>query len=95
MLTSSVPATLNVLSLNVNRFALSQCNLVDMGFSERMKLARLRAKLTQVQASEAIGCSRGTVGMWETTVESISGEFLLTAARVYKVRPEWIIFRRR
>ena len=63
-------------------------------FKERMKRLRLRAGLkSQLQAAEAIGCERGTVGMWEapsSPVDSIGGDYLLPVARAYKVRPEYI-----
>lgn len=63
-------------------------------FKDRMKRLRVRAGLkSQQSAAEAIGCERGTVGMWEapsSAVDSISGDYLLAVARAYKVRPEYI-----
>ncbi|MGH8032720.1 MAG: helix-turn-helix transcriptional regulator, partial [Luteimonas sp.] len=62
-------------------------------FKQRMKRLRLRAGYSsQAAAAEAIGCERGTVGMWEapsSNVESVEG-YLLDVARAYKVRPDYI-----
>lgn len=62
-------------------------------FKQRMKRIRIRAGFpTQESARIAIGCERGTVGMWEAPSSPVNsvGEWLLQAARAYKVRPEWI-----
>lgn len=63
-------------------------------FKARMKRLRLRAGLkSQQQAAEAIGCERGTVGMWEapsSAVDSVGSEYLLDVAAAYKVRPSYI-----
>ena len=62
-------------------------------FKARMKRIRLRAGFkSQGAAAVAIGCERGTVGMWEAPSSNVSsvGEWLLQTARAYKVRPEWI-----
>lgn len=63
-------------------------------FKDRMKRLRLQAGLkSQKAAAEAIGCERGTVGMWEapsSAVDSVSGDYLLAVACAYKVRPEYI-----
>lgn len=62
-------------------------------FKQRMKRIRLRAGYASQQAAaDAIGCERGTVGMWEAPSSNVSsvGEWLLQAASAYKVRPEWI-----
>lgn len=59
--------------------------------TDRSKLARNRVKLTQKSAAEAIGCQRGTIAMWESDgAKTISGEYLLSAAIVYKVNPIWL-----
>jgi phage repressor protein C with HTH and peptisase S24 domain len=59
--------------------------------AERAKLARKRAGFTsQDAAAKAIGCSRGTVGMWESGGAAAIGEYLFDAARAYKVRPDWL-----
>jgi transcriptional regulator with XRE-family HTH domain len=63
-------------------------------FKTRMKRLRLRAGLkSQKAAAEAIGCERGTVGMWEapsSAVDSVGSEYLLDVAAAYKVRPSYI-----
>lgn len=62
-------------------------------FKARMKRIRLRAGFkSQGDAALAIGCERGTVGMWEAPSSNVSsvGEWLFDVARAYKVRPEWI-----
>lgn len=62
-------------------------------FKQRMKRIRLRAGFkSQGDAATAIGCERGTVGMWEAPSSNVSsvGEWLLQTAHAYKVRPEWL-----
>jgi hypothetical protein len=63
-------------------------------FKAYMKMARLRAGFASQQAAaDAIGCERGTVGMWEapsSAVEKLSGEFLFPVAKAYRVRPEYL-----
>ena len=63
-------------------------------FKARMKRIRIRAGFgSQQAAAEAIGCPRGTVGMWEapsSPVQSIGNEWLFEVARAYRVHPAWI-----
>ena len=63
-------------------------------FKERMKRIRIRAGFkSQKEAADAIGCSRGNVGMWEapsSPLQSVGHEWLFQVARAYKVKPEWI-----
>lgn len=62
-------------------------------FQERMKRLRLRAGFTsQAAAADAIGCPRGTVGMWESPSSDVKtvARYLLRVAKAYKVRPEYI-----
>jgi transcriptional regulator with XRE-family HTH domain len=63
-------------------------------FKERMRRLRLRAGLdSQKAAAKAIGCERGTVGMWEapsSAVDSVGSEYLLAVAAAYRVRPGYI-----
>ncbi|GAB2620107.1 helix-turn-helix transcriptional regulator [Novilysobacter erysipheiresistens] len=63
-------------------------------FKQRMKRIRVRAGFSsQADAAVAIGCERGTVGMWEapsSNVKNVSSEWLFAVARAYKVRPDWI-----
>jgi transcriptional regulator with XRE-family HTH domain len=63
-------------------------------FKARMKRLRLQAGYkSQQEAADAIGCERGTVGMWEapsSPVDSVSGEYLMRVAAAYQVRPEYI-----
>lgn len=63
-------------------------------FKERMRRLRLRAGFANQQAAAtAIGCERGTVGMWEapsSAVDSVGGEYLLAVASAYRVRPDYI-----
>lgn len=63
-------------------------------FKERMKRMRQQAGFTSQQAAaDAIGCERGTVGMWEapsSAVDSVSSEYLHAVSRAYRVRPEYI-----
>lgn len=63
-------------------------------FKKRMRALRKQAGFdSQEAAANAIGCDRGTVGMWEapsSKVEAVGGEYLLDVARAYKVRPEYI-----
>lgn len=70
------------------------CKLFDMTMNtlaERALFARKRAGFrSQEAAAKAIGCSRGTIGMWETNGTQRIEEYLHPAARAYKVRPEWL-----
>jgi hypothetical protein len=62
-------------------------------FRERMKRLRLRAGFASQQAAaDAIGCPRGTVGMWESPSSDVRNvsRYLLAVARAYKVRPEYV-----
>lgn len=63
-------------------------------FKERMLRMRLRADLSSQQAAaKAIGCTRGTVGMWEapsSAVDAVGSQYLLGVASAYKVRPGYI-----
>jgi transcriptional regulator with XRE-family HTH domain len=62
-------------------------------FQERMKRLRQRAGFTSQQAAaDAIGCPRGTVGMWESPSSEVRNvsRYLLAVAKAYKVRPEYV-----
>jgi phage repressor protein C with HTH and peptisase S24 domain len=79
------------LTINVNRLSERKCKLAYMDFQERVTSARKRRFDTQQHAAEAIGCSRGTVAMWESgKTDKISGEYLLPVAVAYAVDPEWL-----
>ena len=82
---------LKQLTSNVNSLTEDKCKLPYMStLAERARYARKRAGLKQVEAAAAIGCSRGTVAMWETgATQNIEG-YLLPAAKVYKVNPDWL-----
>lgn len=58
--------------------------------TERARYARKRMGLTQVEAAKAIGCSRGTVAMWESDGVAAIEKYLYPAALVYKVDPDWL-----
>lgn len=84
---------LNALSESVNAFSSTVAKLSYMrDFKSFMRTARLRAGFASQQAAaEAIGCDRGTVGMWEapsSAVTKVSSEYLLAVAKAYRVRPE-------
>jgi hypothetical protein len=59
-----------------------------------MKRMRVRAGFaSQQSAATAIGCERGTVGMWEAPssgVNAVGSDYLLAVSAAYKVRPESI-----
>lgn len=77
----------------VNQLTGQKCKVADMlkmSFNDRAKFARERVQLKPQQAAEAIGCSRPTVVRWENDAASIGSDNLLDAARVYKVRPDWL-----
>lgn len=77
----------------VNRVTVSACKLNDMGetLAERAARCRIRAGFkTPKDAADAIGCGRSTVAMWETSGTAAIGKYLYSAARAYKVRPEWL-----
>jgi phage repressor protein C with HTH and peptisase S24 domain len=82
---------LNPLTGNVNSLAEQTCKLPYMTtLAERARYARKREQLTQETASKAIGCSRGTVAMWESGGVASIEQYLLAAARIYKVDPDWL-----
>lgn len=78
------------LTANVNSLTENICKLPYMTLAERARYARKRVGLTQEKAAEAIGCKRGTVAMWETGGTQSIEQFLLPAARVYRVNPDWL-----
>lgn len=67
---------------------------MDETFKQRMKRLRLRAGFkSQQAAADAIGCERGTVGMWEapsSPVDAVGNEYLLEVSTAYKVKPEYV-----
>lgn len=86
-------ASVSELTANVNTLTGAVCKFADMPFiplNERAQSARIRAGLKPQQAADAIGCSRPTVLRWEKDAASIGSDYLLDAARVYKVRPDWL-----
>lgn len=59
--------------------------------AERALFARKRAGFdSQKAAANAVGCSRGTVAMWESSGTQRIEEYLHAAASAYQVRPEWL-----
>lgn len=59
--------------------------------ADRALHARKRAGYrSQEAAARAIGCSRGTVAMWESGGTPTIGRYLMEAARIYRVRPDWL-----
>lgn len=84
---------LNALSDAVNTFSDAPAKLAYMlDWKKFMADARRRAGFrSQSEAARAIGCERGTVGMWEapsSAVKMVSSEYLMATAVAYKVRPE-------
>lgn len=84
-----------ITGISQTHLAMSTAKLAYMEtFKQRMKRIRTRADFeSQAAAATAIGCERGTVGMWEapsSPVQSVSGDWLFQVARAYKVRPDWI-----
>lgn len=82
-----------MLTVKVNPLTAAKCKFADMlslSFNDRARFARERAKLSPQKAADAIGCSRPAVVRWEKDAASISSDYLLDAARVYKVRPDWL-----
>ncbi len=62
-----------------------------MEFAERASVARRRVGLTMSEAADLIGCSRPLLAQWESgRSKSLGGRFLLSAAKAYKVDPEWL-----
>ncbi|HVI55456.1 MAG TPA: S24 family peptidase [Luteibacter sp.] len=81
---------LTPLTTNVNGLTLNKSKLHYMTLTERARYARKRVGMTQVEAAKAIGCSRGTVAMWESGGSASIEQYLLPAAKVYKVNPDWL-----
>jgi transcriptional regulator with XRE-family HTH domain len=91
----SMTRIVSVLTLKVNPLTRGICKLVDMtnnDLASRARMARLRAGYKkEADAAKAIGCSRPLVIRWESGAPAaIGNKYLLSAARVYKVRPEWL-----
>jgi phage repressor protein C with HTH and peptisase S24 domain len=62
-----------------------------MDIRDRLKSARKLAGISQLKLSEAIGCTRAAVTMWESGVtKKIDGVLLVRAAKELRVRPEWL-----
>jgi phage repressor protein C with HTH and peptisase S24 domain len=93
-LVMSMSASVSLLTDNVNTLASTGGSLDVMKLTslrDRTRYARNRADLTQLEAAAAIGCARATIANWESDqTTGISGEYLLPAAKVYRVRPEWL-----
>lgn len=60
-----------------------------MTYGERVKLARERAKLTQVRMAEICGVTQPTISQIETTV-SIGSAYTTRFARACGVSAEWL-----
>lgn len=76
--------------MNVKSLTIDKCKLAYMTLAERARYARNRLGLTQEDASKAIGCRRATVAMWESGGSLNIEKYLLPAAKVYKVNPDWL-----
>ena len=86
-------AIVSALTVNVNRLTADDCKVADMRkltFPERAKAARKRVGLIPQAAADEIGCSRPTILRWEKDADSAGAEYLMKAAKVYKVRPQWL-----
>lgn len=59
--------------------------------SDRLKIARTRARLTQQQAADQIGVGRSAVAHWEGGSSKPDHENLVRAASVYNVAVEWLL----
>lgn len=59
--------------------------------SERLRIARTRARLTQQQASAAIGVTRSAVAHWEGGDSKPDHGNLISAASAYGVTVEWLL----
>lgn len=94
LVVSGVGPIVSAMTATVNRLTTPPRKLADMNkstLSARTLTARKRAGFkSQEAAAKAIGCSRGTVAMWETSGSLSIGKYLLEAARTYRVRPEWL-----
>lgn len=68
----------NALTIDVNTFTAPACNLSYMALGERIKKWRKEAGFgTQQELANAVGCTRGTVAMWETDkVDRVGGEYI-------------------
>lgn len=84
-----------MLTDKVNTLTESLRKLPDMkrdDLAHRAKMARIRAGFAkESDAAKAIGCSRPLVIRWESgEAKAIGTKNLLPAARIYRVRPEWL-----
>lgn len=82
----------NLFTPRVNTFTRQACNVLYMKLGERIKAARLAAGYKrQKDLSDALGCERATVTMWETDkVGKIGGEYLPALSRLLGRSPEYL-----
>lgn len=67
--------------------------LNQISYKKQVNMRQRAGFKSQKTAADAIGCERGTVGMWEapsSTVSAVGEEYLLSVACAYKVRPGYI-----
>lgn len=57
----------------------------------RIRNARTRAKLTQLDVAHALGTQASTVSKWEAGLWEPSLSFVDALARTLKVRLEWLV----
>jgi transcriptional regulator with XRE-family HTH domain len=73
---------------SLTRYSLGS-TFISMEFSERLKLAREAAKLTQEQLAQKSGVKQGTISKIERG-DADSSTFTVQLAIACKVRPEWL-----
>jgi len=60
-------------------------------FAERLKEMRAEKGITQIQLSEILGVSKGTVAMWETGKREPNFETLNTLSEIFDKRIDYIL----
>lgn len=59
---------------------------------ERFRQARIAAGINQRAYARQIGKHKGTVNRWEKGFTDIPLDELVKAARIFRVRREWLVF---
>lgn len=63
--------------------------MVDFG--DRLKILRLKQKMTQDQLAERLGLTKSAISAYETNLRMPSYESLMAIARIFKVSTDYLL----
>ncbi|MDO5309972.1 MAG: helix-turn-helix transcriptional regulator [Planctomycetia bacterium] len=66
----------------------------NTSINSRIRLLRLRLKLTQVQFADKLGLKGGVISAWEKGTANVPPGRLLIICKAYNVREEWLRYGR-